>query len=466
MKKTALILLIFLLTNFAFSQKKTKQIDNFFTALFQEGAFNGNVLIAEKGKVIYEKSFGVADEKNKKKLTSKSVFNLASVSKQFTAMGIVLLEKDGKLSYDDKMSKYIPELEFYGDVTIRNLLLHTGGIPDYMALMEKHWDKDKIATNSDVIAQFAKHKPTEEFKAGTKFKYSNTGYVLLASIIEKVSGKTYADFLDKKIFKPLNMTNTNVYKIYQNPVDNKKIAFGYIQFDTPEKIKPEKSGEDRFVVYLDGVIGQGRVFSTARDLLIWDRALYSDKLVSKKDKELIFNAGKIKGKSFDGTETEYGFGWYVDNEGDYGKRVSHSGRWAGYITYFDRHLDNDKTIIILQNNETSKTRLPLKDIQKILYNIPIEKEFDVSLDTLKKYAGGYKYKSDKTRKIFLENNKLFVQIGKLHFRLIALSKTKFRMEGFLPEITIEFLLNDKGEVEKYRELQPETGVDAEYIRIK
>jgi CubicO group peptidase (beta-lactamase class C family) len=149
--------------------------------------FNGNILIAEKGKVIYKKSFGFSNETTKEKLNENSIFELASVSKQFTAMAIVILKEKGQLKYDDKISKYIPELKAY-NITIRNLLNHTGGLPDYKEVMDSVFDKSKIATNKDVISIFAQLKPEVLFEPNTKWEYSNTGYALLASIIEKVSG--------------------------------------------------------------------------------------------------------------------------------------------------------------------------------------------------------------------------------------------------------------------------------------
>src|SRR5690606_36990344 len=137
-----------------------------------------NVLIAEKGNIIFEKSYGLANEETGQKLNPQTVFELASVSKQFTAMGIVLLAKQGKLNYDDKMAKHIPELDFYGDITIRYLLHHTGGLPDYMELFEKHWDKTKFAVNQDIVNLMATHKPAVLFQPNEKYEYSNTGYAL------------------------------------------------------------------------------------------------------------------------------------------------------------------------------------------------------------------------------------------------------------------------------------------------
>ncbi|MEH3115210.1 serine hydrolase domain-containing protein [Pedobacter terrae] len=140
-----LIAIGLLLSNLTFGQSvQCKQLDSLFNALFKEKMFHGNVLIADKGKILFEKSYGFANEKTGQKINNRTIFELASVSKQFTAIGIVLLAKRGKLNYDDKISKYIPELSFYGNISIRNLLNHTGGLPDYMEIFEEKWDKKKL----------------------------------------------------------------------------------------------------------------------------------------------------------------------------------------------------------------------------------------------------------------------------------------------------------------------------------
>ena len=193
--KIKLLFAITLLGNIVFGQTKIKKIDKLLDSLFMQQKFNGNILIAEKGKVIYSRSYGLANETTKEKLIQKSIFELASCSKQFTAMAVVILNEKKKLNFDDKISKYIPELSDYGGISIRNLLHHTGGLPDYMTLMDTVWDKSKIATNKDIFEFFSKYKPKTLFEPNSKHEYSNTGYAILATLIERVSGQTYAEFL-------------------------------------------------------------------------------------------------------------------------------------------------------------------------------------------------------------------------------------------------------------------------------
>jgi CubicO group peptidase (beta-lactamase class C family) len=366
MRRTFLLIAIGLsLFNLTFGQSaQYKQLDSLVNSLFKQKMFNGNVLIADKGKIIFEKSYGLANEKTEQKINNHTIFELASVSKQFTAMGIVLLEKQGKLNYDDKISKYIPELAFYGNISIRNLLNHTGGLPDYIEFFEQKWDKTKIATNQDIVNVFAKYRPKVIFQPGEKYEYSDTGYTLLALIIEKVSGRTFGQFLSKNIFQPLKMKNTFIYRSRFEPKKIDNYALGYVTDSSGHKVLPNSFGKEFYTYYLDAIVGDGTVNSTTEDLLIWDRALYTNKLVDSKDKELIFNSVKTK----DGKETNYGFGWFIGDSKKYGKIVYHSGGWPGYSNYIERHLDNDKTIIILQNHSNAKINSFLQKARTILYN--------------------------------------------------------------------------------------------------
>lgn len=390
MKRTVLATIVVFSSMIALGQAVMEErLDSLFNALYSKGMFNGNVLVADKGEILFEKSYGLANEETGQKLNSQTIFELASVSKQFTAMGIVLLEKQGKLNYDDHISKYIPELSFYGDISIRNLLNHTGGLPDYMELFEEKWDKTTFATNQDIVGELVKYKPNVDFQPGEKYVYSNTGYALLGLIIEKVSGKTFGQFLDEAIFQPLEMKNTLVYRSRFDPKRMENYALGYVSDSLGNKMLTNTFGKEFYTYYLDGIVGDGMVNSTTGDLLKWDRALYSEKLVNPEDKTLIFSSATTR----DGKETGYGFGWAVRNTEKYGKIVNHSGGWAGYVTFIERHLDNDKTIIILQNNATGLTALPAPEVRSILYKEPLDNENLISVtltsEELEKYTGIY-----------------------------------------------------------------------------
>ena len=176
-----------------------KQLDEFLTGQQKFYRFNGNVLVADKGEIIFQKSYGFANFDNQRMLNDSSVFELASVSKQFTATGILLLKDKGKLKLTDSLRQYFPELP-YSNITLWHMLTHTSGLPDYFWAMIEKWDKTKIAFNNDMIAFIAKEKLPVSFAPGTKWEYSNTAYAILASIIEKVSGQTFAEFSFTKYF--------------------------------------------------------------------------------------------------------------------------------------------------------------------------------------------------------------------------------------------------------------------------
>jgi CubicO group peptidase (beta-lactamase class C family) len=442
-------------------QDKVQKIDSFLTSFYNNGNLNGNVLIAEKGKVIYKKSFGYSNETTKEKLKDNSIFELASVSKQFTAMAIVILKEKGKLSYEDKISKYIPELSNYADITIRNLLNHTGGLPDYMVIMDSVFDKNKIATNKDIISTFAKIKPQVLFEPNTNWEYSNTGYALLASIIEKVSGISYGDYLLETIFKPLKMTNTFVYQRRFAPKKVANYAYGYVYSDSLKKyLLPDNLAETKIVVWLDGIAGDGTVNSTVIDLLKWDRALYTNKLISKESKNEMFASSEL----IDTTKTDYGFGWFIEENGVYGNIVKHTGGWPGYRTLIDRHTQNDKTIIMLLNYINDNTYIPITDLRKMLYNIEPIKFIELKAEETEKFAGEYKNSKGKIVKLIYENGALYRTTDNGEkFELKAISTTKFQMMKYSPDIFYEFIIKDN-KVEKYIMTQPELKVVRELIR--
>ncbi len=196
------------------------------------------------------------------------------------------------LAYDDLTSKYIPELSDYGNITVKHLLQHTSGLPDYMDLFIENWDKGHFVTNETIVTEFVKHKPVVHFQPGERYEYSNTGYALLALIIERVAKESFGTFLKNKIFDPLGMSNTSVYQSRYAPRVLKNYTVGYVTDSLDNKVAADGLGKDHYYYYyLDGVVGDGMVNSTLDDLFKWDRALYTEQLVNATDKELIFQSG-------------------------------------------------------------------------------------------------------------------------------------------------------------------------------
>lgn len=347
-----------------YSQNKAVALDSLFSSLFKNGEFNGNVLIAEYGKTIYQKSFGFSNEETKERLNENSIFELQSISKQFTAMAIAILKEQGKLNFDDNIANYFPELSIYKNVTIRNLLNHTNGLPDYGDdPFLSYFDKTKIATNKDVLDILIRYHPSIIFESNSEYKYSGTGYALLGIIIEKVSNETYADFLTNHIFNPLAMKNSFVYNRRKDPQEINYYAFGYVKDSLKKYVLPDVLPESQSVIYFDGIIGGRGVNATTADLLIWDRALKINKLVSQETMDEIYSPAILNSKE----KSQYGLGWKLENSETCGQIVRHSGSNIGYSTYFERHVSNDKTIIILQNHDVSLVIMPIKEIRQIIY---------------------------------------------------------------------------------------------------
>jgi CubicO group peptidase (beta-lactamase class C family) len=452
-----IILLLLNLKSYSQTNYDIEKFDKILQQLNQDEEFNGNILVAKYGKIVFEKSYGYADFSTKRKLNINSIFELASLSKQFTAMGIYLLSKQNKLGLDENISKYIPELKIYKDIKISNLIYHTSGLPDYMKLFEEKWDKNKFATNKDIVELFQKYKPELNFKPNEKFQYSNTGYALLGLIIERVSKMKYEDFLKKNIFKPLKMENTLVYRSRFNPKKIENYALGYVLDSIDKIVLPNSFGKTYYTYYLDGIVGDGMVNSTIKDLFKWDRALKNDSFINKKDKEIIFKSSKLNNDSL----TDYGFGWFVDNSNkENGKIVEHSGGWAGYVTHIERHLDEDITIIILQNLSTSNTIIPTKFSRQFIKKQELELPLKLEESILKSYSGTYINDKGKESNILFEKGKLWVQMSpEMKLQLKPRTKTKFVVIGFSPEVTYEFILDNEGNIENYRAQQPEQGID-------
>ncbi|GED56645.1 serine hydrolase domain-containing protein [Brevibacillus formosus] len=350
------------------SDERCRQLDELFSTIAKQNNWSGNILILEEGKPFYQNSIGMANLETAERLSPHSVFELASVSKAFTAMGIMILQEQGKLDYGDKVDSVFPDFP-YTDITVEDLLLHTSGLPDYMELFSQYWDKSQIATNQDILEQLIKHRPNVLFLPNEKYEYSNTGYALLASIVEHVADTPFADFLQQHIFQPLDMQHTKVYNRRYSPESIQHYAYGYLYSSQSEAfVLPDESSEQDFVIYLDGIQGDGAVSSTLDDLRKWDRALYTEKLVKKAALERAFSPVQLADNSL----SHYGYGWRLREDQVTGKVVHHGGSWPGYRSWLRRYIQKDKTIIYLTNvdQEREWTEKVVEAVENILFEQP------------------------------------------------------------------------------------------------
>jgi len=314
---------------------KIKHLDKWLNGLYSKGKFQGVVLLASGGEVIFGKGYGFSDSNKKEPLSTHSSFNLASVSKQFTAAGIILLKHKGQLSYTDELQKFVPELSFYSGVTIRHLLNHISGIPDYLNIANEYLDENETVTSDKLIRLYSDKKPNLRFKPGDKFEYSNMGYVLLAEVVERISGTSFSEYMHEHIFQPLNMKHTRVFNLLSNEEPEKRV-YGF-------KRQYFLFGKKRFsdLNRFDGVAGDGGIYSSAYDLFIWHKALLSGTLLSNEELSEAYRSGVLNNDK----QTGYGFGWFINDDG----AVVHAGGWQGFATYLYRNPTNGQLIVVLDN---------------------------------------------------------------------------------------------------------------------
>ena len=312
-------------------QGESFKIDSFFHVLSKNARFNGNVLVAHNGKVLYQGSFGVSNFKSKVLLSDSSEFQLGSVSKQFTAVAIMMLKEQGKLDYTDTIQKFFPDFP-YKSITVGMLLSHRSGLPNYMYLCGNVCrDQSTLMDNMQVVNMLIEHHPPKYFPPNKKFEYSNTNYALLSAIAEKVSGVPFAEFLRYKIFAPLGMTHTHIYDKNDTVVPN--MVTGY-------DANYRKAGYD----FLDGVTGDKGIYSTSGDVLKWDQALYTEKLLKQSTLKEAFAP-----HSRWVNEHNYGYGWRLTIF-DHDTLVYHDGWCHGFNAAFMRDIKGKNTIIVLSNH--------------------------------------------------------------------------------------------------------------------
>lgn len=333
-------------------------LDSLLTALPD---FSGVVLVAERGRPVYHKAFGYKNFVTKAPVDTTSIFELASVSKQFTAMAIMMLKERGLLSFDDDIARFLPDLPWSG-ITIRHLLNHTSGLPDYQTIMDQYWDKTLVAGNDDNIAYLKRYRPKPHFAPGEKYEYSNTGYMLLASIAEKASGRDFIDLSREWIFRPLEMNQTDI-RNKESKLGLPEMAWGHIY--VPEKdafIHADSFPAFNYSIWLGNRKGPGRLSSTTSDLLQWDQALYAGELVKDETLREAFAPARLN----DDTRSGYGFGWMLDDHPRLGRKIFHTGDNPGYKTIIVRYPDVNKTLIILSNNAHKEFHELVKAVENLI----------------------------------------------------------------------------------------------------
>ncbi|MBK8620714.1 MAG: beta-lactamase family protein [Saprospiraceae bacterium] len=327
--------------------KKSEILHTWFEKLREEKKWNGGVLWAKNGKPLLLKTYGFANPESNINLTESTLFPLASLSKQFTAFGILVLHEKDSLDIDDEVAKHIKGFTYKG-VTIRHLLNQTSGIPDiYMELAESLENKIPFLNNQHVVDLLIKENRKADHAPGETFVYSNTNYVLLAYIIETVSNQSFEDFMKNQVFTPLEMRHSRVWNLASKDKTFEDKAEDFEKLSSAPKIlKP---------TFLDGVSGDGSVYCSLKDFLIWDQVWYKNPLITYKNLKLAMTSSTLS----DGTKSDYGFGWVTTPEGCW-----HNGAWLGARTYIKRDTIEKTCLVLLDNSSNMFMEKIVDEIKK------------------------------------------------------------------------------------------------------
>jgi CubicO group peptidase (beta-lactamase class C family) len=398
-------------------ERPAAEFDRIISSEFKAQEPGGVVLVTRKGEVVYKKAFGMANVELDVPMKDEMVFNIGSITKQFTAVAVLQLAERGKLSLTDDMTKYLPDYPAGGrKITVENLLTHTAGIPDSApeAVASLQGRKDLVSLQ-EIISTF-KNRPLD-FAPGTRWSYSNNGYMLLGAIIEKVSGLSYPAYLEKNIFKPAGMTRT-LFGDDQLLIKNRAASYVYSR------------AESRFLNArndkVETAYSAGAIQSTAEDLFKWNQALNSHRLINKESLE----KAQTEYKLLDGRGTHYGYGWFVGNiQGS--PLVEHGGNMGGFMSHAIYLPREDLFVVVLYNFRAA--RLP-EFLAGDLAALAIGKPFNIretALDEnlLKTYAGVYEEEGVE-RLITVENGKLFYQrVGANKMNMKPYARDKFFFEN-------------------------------------
>lgn len=397
------------------------------------------ILIAQNGKILYEKGFGYADLGHDVPITPDTKFRIGSITKQVIAAAILKLQEDGKLSVNDLLSKYIDDYPRGNEVTIHHLLTHTSGIhsftnkPDFM-------ETATVAIKIDDMIEYFKGDKFD-FNPGEKFLYNNSGYFLLGYIIEKVTGKTYDDYLEESFFEPLGMNNTGVHDSH-TILKHEATGYSYVDGNFQKALNWDMSRAG----------GAGSLFSTTGDLFQWNEAVFNGKVLSEKSLEAAFSPAKLN----DGSKAQigsagYGYGWGI---GEFRglKEISHSGGLNGFVSYLLRFPEQNMTIAVLANCAPMKNLEPgnvaheIAEIflwEKLAAQESFATDTSVDPDVYENYVGRYEYPGGAILTVTREDNRLFAQLtGQSKFEIFPSSETEFFWKVVDAQIT--FVKNEQG----------------------
>ncbi len=435
---------------------KNTMMQNLARESHEKGGFNGAWLYAEKGEIVSKGALGFRDPAGTLPITEDTIFQLASISKNFTSAAVMLVRREGLLRLDDEITEFFPEIPYPG-VTVRHLLTHTSGIPDYFDDADwfiRIWKEEKRVPGNDEILRFLREtKAKPYFAPGEGLHYSNTGFNLLALLVERLSGIPYEEFLQKNIFEPAGMSSTRCCHIRRDGVPFENYARATV-FEDGKYVADVDSAEDGDVVAFDGLNGDDYVFTNIFDMLKWDKTLREGKVLTLEEQELMYTPAKL-GNGEDAVYDEddglgYGFGWAVGRDEELGLIVSHSGGMPGVAAWFERFIDADRTLVILINRDVEEYRAldgfwnglqliardkepePIRTIEELMLKDPDKSKWESC-------CGKYEHPEDADfiiDTVYMKDGELYAKAidddDELEFRLYPIGQNEFgRKEGMI-----------------------------------
>jgi CubicO group peptidase (beta-lactamase class C family) len=409
------ILMALLLPGLVKGQTIAEKADELLTAYTTQNKFSGNVLIAKKGKIIFEKAYGYADRAKNQPNNIETEFRVGSLTKMFTSTVILKLVESSRISLNDPLSKFVPGFLNGDNIQIRHLLSHTSGI-------KGNTEGPEPKTLAESVTKF--HAEPSNVKPGEHFEYNNFNYILLSYIAQKVTGKNYPDLMREMVLNKIGMTHSGLDR---NDRASANKALGYVT--NPQTV----AWVERETPNVAIASGAGALYTTLDDLYKWSEAI---------DHHTLLPAATYQ-KAFTPVKGNYGFGWIVNSK-DGKKEISHSGAIEGFIANFIKYPEEDITIILLSNYQDTDGRQLSDDLSAIVFNkpykIPVQKkEIALSNEILNSYAGVYQLNENFTVTVSVENNRLYAlaQGDSEKIEFTPESETKFYLKG--PETEIEFI---------------------------
>jgi len=429
MKKIFVLVAVLFVVHFSFAQGD--KLDALIDAYAKLYKFNGSALVAKNGVILLNKGYGYRNATDKVANNEQTIFQLGSVTKQFTSAVILKLQEEKKLSVSDKLSKYFPGYPKGDSITIEQLLTHTSGIYNYTNDGKFMANEVTKSANREMMMALFKDKPLD-FSPGTNWSYSNSGYSLLGYIIEAVTKKPYEQAVRKYIFTPLKMTHSGFD--FTHLKSNEK-AIGYFKLNDKEKVEAP-------IVDSSVSFSAGAIYSTIGDLYLWHKALQKNSILSREQQE----------KAYTPVKNRYGYGWSIDSiEGK--RRVSHGGGIHGFITTIARVPEDDICIVLLSNASNTTVGEISKSIFAILYGkeyeLPKERtEIKLPEEKLKEYVGEYELNKDLHVVISLKEGALVaIPTGQKTEILYAEKEDLLFVKS--QDIQLEFTRNEKKEIDGF-----------------